>query len=51
MTDAQGQLGDTLRLPNAASKGERGGREIPLAVDLQRVLAGSTAMVGRPGRS
>lgn len=35
VTDAQGQVGDTLHLPNRASKGTTGGRTMPLHPDLQ----------------
>jgi integrase/recombinase XerD len=34
VTDAEGQVADTLHLQNRASKGEKGGRSIPLHCDL-----------------
>lgn len=34
VTDSEGALVDVLSLTNAASKGKRGGREIPIAADL-----------------
>src|SRR5262244_1628797 len=37
-TDAQGQITDTLQVPNRASKGQTGGRTIPLHPDLQAAL-------------
>jgi integrase/recombinase XerD len=39
LCDAEGRLGDTLALPNNASKGHRGGREVPLHPELVRALA------------
>lgn len=39
LVNAEGQLCDTLRLPNSASKGHRGGREIPLHPELLAALA------------
>lgn len=39
LTDAQGQLGDVLALPNVASKGKHGGRELPLPRKLRAALA------------
>ena len=38
VTDAQGAVTDTIHLVNGASKGKRGGREIPMAKDLRRAL-------------
>ena len=38
VTDAQGGLGDMLALPNSASKGRHGGREIPLPKDVRAAL-------------
>ena len=38
VTEADGQVGETLHLVNAASKGETGGRSIPLHRDLRTVL-------------
>jgi integrase len=38
LTDAQGRLGDTLALPNSASKGRHGGRELPLPRDVRAAL-------------
>jgi integrase len=39
MSDAEGQLGDELRLPNSASKGHRGGRTIDVCPMLAAALA------------
>jgi len=39
LCDAEGRLTDTLALPNNASKGHRGGREVPLHPELVRALA------------
>jgi integrase len=39
LTDPQGQLVDLLALPNSASKGRNGGREIPLPRDVRAALA------------
>jgi integrase/recombinase XerD len=39
VTDAEGQLVDTLALPDIASKGRTGGRMVPLAPDLCKALA------------
>lgn len=39
LCDAEGALGDLLALPNVASKGRHGGREIPLHPDLRAELA------------
>jgi len=39
VTGSDGELTDTLALPNVASKGRRGGRMVPLAQDLRRALA------------
>jgi integrase/recombinase XerD len=38
VTDAQGAVTDTIHLVNGASKGKRGGREIPMAKDLRQAL-------------
>src|SRR6516225_1087205 len=38
VTDAQGAVTDTIHLVNGASKGKRGGREIPVAKDLRQAL-------------
>jgi integrase len=38
VTDAQGQVTDLLSLPNKASKGKGGGREVPLCGDLVEAL-------------
>jgi integrase/recombinase XerC len=38
LTDAQGVLGDAIALTNAASKGRKGGRVIPLNRDLREAL-------------
>lgn len=47
VTDAQGVIGDTIALPNSASKGKGGGREIPLHPDIQAALGD---VEGREGR-
>jgi hypothetical protein len=39
LCDAEGKLSDTLAIPNSASKGHRGGREVPLHPELLRALA------------
>jgi integrase/recombinase XerC len=39
VTDAEGQVAETLRLQNRASKGKKGGRSIPLHRDLRAALA------------
>ena len=38
VTDAQGAVTDTIHLVNGASKGKRGGREIPMSKDLRQAL-------------
>ncbi|MGE3542230.1 MAG: tyrosine-type recombinase/integrase, partial [Candidatus Tectimicrobiota bacterium] len=38
VTEASGQVGDALHLPNRASKGQTGGRTIPLPPALQQAL-------------
>src|SRR6266851_8870796 len=38
VTDAKGQIADALQLQNRASKGQTGGRTIPLHPDLQEAL-------------
>ena len=38
VTDAQGAVTDAIHLVNGASKGKRGGREIPMAKDLRQAL-------------
>jgi integrase len=38
VTDAEGAVTDTIHLVNGASKGKRGGREIPMAKDLRQAL-------------
>lgn len=38
VSDAEGNLGDVIALQNAASKGKRGGREIPLNGELRAAL-------------
>src|SRR5262245_51229732 len=40
VTDADGQVGEVLALPNTASKGHRGGRLIPLNYLLRAALVG-----------
>jgi integrase len=47
LTHAEGQLGDVLALPNSASKGKGGGRELPLPRDVRAALAALYA-VGTP---
>jgi integrase/recombinase XerD len=39
VTDAEGQVGDTLHLENRATKGQKGGRSIPLHPQLRAALA------------
>jgi integrase/recombinase XerC len=39
VTDAAGEIAETLHLENRASKGKKGGRTIPLHADLQEALA------------
>lgn len=38
VTDAEGNVGDALHLPNTASKGKNGGRTVPLKADLRTAL-------------
>jgi integrase len=38
VTDAEGNVGDALHLSNGASKGKRGGRTVPLRVELRDAL-------------
>jgi hypothetical protein len=38
VTDAEGAVTDTIHLVNGASKGKRGGREIPMAKDLRQAF-------------
>ncbi|MBC7907519.1 MAG: site-specific integrase [Rhodospirillaceae bacterium] len=38
ITDAEGEIGTTIELPNSASKGKGGGRTIPLNKDLRQAL-------------
>jgi integrase/recombinase XerD len=38
VTDASGEIADTIELPNTASKGKGGGRTIPLATGLRDAL-------------
>jgi integrase/recombinase XerD len=38
VTDAEGNVGDALHLPNGASKGKRGGRTVPLNKELRAAL-------------
>ena len=48
ITDASGTLGDTIALPNRASKGRNGGRSIPLHDELRDALA--ALMDARPDK-
>ena len=48
ITDASGTLGDTIALPNRASKGRNGGRAIPLHDELRDALA--ALMAARPDK-
>ena len=48
ITDASGALADTISLPNRASKGRNGGRQIPMHEDLREALA--TLMAVRPDK-
>ncbi len=45
--DAEGEIADRIALPNVASKGKKGGREIPLHADLRAALE---ALGERQGR-
>jgi integrase len=45
-TDAQGELGDAIHLPNSASKGKNGGRSVPLNPTLHQVLTNLRAKRG-----
>lgn len=47
LTDAEGQLGDVLALPNSASKGKGSGRVLPLPRDVRAALA-ALYDAGRP---
>src|SRR5438067_7902117 len=38
VTDAQGQIADALQVPNRASKGQTGGRTIPMHPEVQAAL-------------
>lgn len=38
VTDAEGVITDTIDLVKGASKGKRGGRQIPMAKDLREAL-------------
>lgn len=38
VTDAEGNVGDALHLPNQASKGKNGGRTVPLRAELREAL-------------
>ena len=46
VTDAEGALEDAISLTNAASKGEGGGRIIPLSKDLKKALEAYRAALG-----
>jgi integrase/recombinase XerD len=46
VTDAQGELGDAIHLPNSASKGKNGGRTVPLNPALHQALADLRAKRG-----
>jgi integrase len=46
VTDAQGELGEAIHLPNSASKGKNGGRTVPLNPILRQALADLRAMRG-----
>jgi integrase/recombinase XerD len=46
VTDMQGQIGDVIALPNIASKGKNGGREIPMHPDIKAELAQHSAREG-----
>src|SRR5215203_3530964 len=50
VTDASGELADAIALPNAASKGEGGGRTIPLHDDLRSALVALKAARGEKAR-
>ena len=56
VTEADGQVGETLHLVNAASKGETGGRSIPLHRELRTALvalaqAQGARLASRPPRA
>src|SRR4029434_8719853 len=51
VTDAQGQVAEVLHVPNRASKGETGGRTIPLHPDLQAALGTLQTARGDMGHS
>jgi len=46
VTDAQGELGEAIHLPNSASKGKNGGRTVPLNPALHQALADLRAKRG-----
>lgn len=50
VTDASGELADCIALPNAASKGQGGGRTIPLHGDLRNALAALKTIRGDKAR-
>jgi integrase len=50
VTDAEGTLTDIISLANAASKGKRGGRVIPMSKDLGAALAKLKALNQNSGR-
>ena len=49
VTDAAGQVGEAIHVPNRASKGKTGGRTIPMHPDLQAALVTVAGVAGRPG--
>jgi integrase len=49
ITDATGELADTISLPNRASKGKGGGRTIPLHNELRAALVSLMAVRGEEG--
>jgi len=48
MTDSEGTLTDTIRLPNIASKGKTGGRVIPMHRSLHEAVLSLLSVSGNP---
>ena len=46
VTDAEGQIGDVIALPDVATKGKTGGRQIPMHPDIAGELAKATERDG-----
>ena len=51
VTDASGDLSDAIALPNSASKGQGGGRTIPMNPELRAALAALKALRGDKARA